>query len=83
VAYDSGAPQLRHFVVGIASEMSFTDLAAFLQNYFRSYDHVAPGAAMCLDGGESTQFTYRMGDSVIATRDTGVTVPDAVVVLPR
>ena len=38
---------------------------------------------MCLDGGASTQLSYRKHATVQSPRFTGVTVPDAVVILPR
>ena len=82
IAYDRHWPQPDHVVVGIASEIAYSDIASFLQHYFKSYDRARAGAAMCLDGGASTQFSYRSGGVVNAARDTGVAVPDAVVVLP-
>ena len=39
---------------------------------------------MCLDGGASTQLSYRLPDGAVQSpRETGVTVPDAIVILPR
>ena len=37
---------------------------------------------MCLDGGASTQMTYRLNGTLQSPRETGVTVPDALVLLP-
>ena len=37
---------------------------------------------MCLDGGASTQMTYAAGGAAQSPRETGVTVPDALVLLP-
>ena len=37
---------------------------------------------MCLDGGASTQMTYRLSGALQSPRETGVTVPDALVLLP-
>ena len=83
VAYDAPRGRPTHFVLGIASSMTFQDLAAFLQTYFPHYDGTRVEAAMCLDGGASTQLSYRSGSMTQSPRFTGVTVPDAVVILPR
>ena len=83
VAYDGPRGRPAHFVLGIASAMTYQDLAAFLQSYFPRYDGTRAEAAMCLDGGASTQLTYRTHNTVQSPRFTGVTVPDAVVILPR
>ena len=83
VAYDMPSGRPAHFVLGIASAMTFQDLAAFLQAYFPRYDGTRAEAAMCLDGGASTQLTYRSGHTTQSPRFTGVTVPNAVVILPR
>lgn len=80
VAYDVGG---KHFVLGLASGMEYRDLAEWLRDYFPRYDHTQAAAAMCLDGGASTQLSYRQGGAVCSPRETGVTVPDAVVILPR
>ncbi len=81
VAYDSSARQPRHLVVGIASGADFSELALFVSRYFPRYDHTRAEAAMCLDGGASTQMTYMLG-ATQSPRETGVTVPDALVLLP-
>ena len=83
VAYDDVAGRPRHFVFGIASGTAFPDLAAFLAAYFPRYDTSQAQAAMCLDGGASTQLTYRFNGTLQSPRETGVTVPDALVLLPR
>lgn len=82
VAYDSIAGKPRHLVVGIASGSDFAALAAFLSRYFSHYDGTSADAAMCLDGGASTQMTYSLKGAVQSPRETGVTVPDALILLP-
>jgi hypothetical protein len=59
-AKDSGsAPRKpRHFVMGIAMQMTYHDVAKFLQNYFRKHHNSECGEAMCLDGGSSSQLVY-------------------------
>ena len=83
VAYDGPAGHPKHLVVGIASGADFSELAAFLARYFPRYDHTHAEAAMCLDGGASTQMTYVVGGTALSPRETGMTVPDALVLLPR
>lgn len=83
VAYDRGpGGRPAHFVLGMASGMAYRDLADWLRGYFPQYDHTPAADAMCLDGGASTQLSYRQGGAVRSPRETGVTVPDAVVLLP-
>ena len=83
VAYDLVGGRPRHLLVGTASGADFHTLAAFLARYFPRYDGTRAEAAMCLDGGASTQMTYRTNGALQSPRDTGVTVPDALVLLPR
>ncbi len=83
VAYDGPAGHPRHLVVGIASGADYAELAAFVARYFPRYDHSHAEAAMCLDGGASTQMTYALNGTDQSPRETGVTVPDALVLLPR
>jgi len=54
-----------------------------LSRYFSRYDSTRAEAAMCLDGGASTQMTYLLNGKVESPRETGVTVPDALVLIPR
>ena len=82
VAYDGPARHPRHLVVGIASGADFAELAAFLSRYFPRYDHSRAEAAMCLDGGASTQMTYLLNGAAQSPRETGMAVPDALVLLP-
>ncbi len=82
VAYDGLPGHPQHFVFGIASGMTFQTLAAFLRDYFPRYTQSTAQAAMCLDGGASTQLSYRLDGRVQSPMETGVTVPDALVLLP-
>lgn len=82
VAYDGPPDHPRHFVFGIASGMTFQTLAVFLHDYFPRYTRSAAQAAMCLDGGASTQLSYRLNGQVQSPMETAVTVPDALVLLP-
>ncbi len=82
VAYDGLADHPKHLVIGIASGADFSELAAFIARYFPRYDHSRAEAAMCLDGGASTQMTYVVDGAAQSPRETGVTVPDALVLLP-
>jgi hypothetical protein len=83
VAYDQRRGRARHFVLGIAEDMTYADLARFLRGYFRRAHGAPPTAAMCLDGGASTQLSYRLGGRVVSPLDTGVSVPDAVLIVPN
>lgn len=82
VAYDRVDGRPRHLLVGMASGADFHALAAFVAAYFPRYDGTQAEAAMCLDGGASTQMTYRLGGALQSPRETGVTVPDALALLP-
>ncbi len=82
VAYDVVNGKPKHLLVGMASGADFHALAAFLAGYFPRYDGTQAEAAMCLDGGASTQMTYRQNGALQSPRETGVTVPDALVLLP-
>ncbi len=82
VAYDGPAGHPKHLIIGIASGADFSELAAFIARYFPRYDYSRAEAAMCLDGGASTQMTYLLNGAALSPRETGVTVPDALVLLP-
>ena len=82
VAYDLVDGRPRHLLVGMASGADFHALAAFVADYFPRYDGTRAEAAMCLDGGASTQMTYRLNGALQSPRETGITVPDALVLLP-
>ena len=82
VAYDLVNGRPKHLLVGTASGSDFHALSAFLAGYFPHYDGGRAEAAMCLDGGASTQMTYRANGALQSPRETGVTVPDALVLVP-
>jgi len=82
VAYDDVGGKPQHLLIGIASSADFPTLGAWIHGYFPHYDGSRAQAAMCLDGGASTQMTYSYQGSLESPRDTGVTVPDALVLLP-
>ncbi|BDI30904.1 hypothetical protein CCAX7_29550 [Capsulimonas corticalis] len=82
LAYDGAPGRPRHLLVGIASAITFADLAQFLTAYFPKAHGTRAEAAMCLDGGASTQMSVRDASGVQSPRDTGVTVPTSIVVTP-
>ena len=82
VAYDSDNGRPKHLLVGTASASDFPSLAKWIAWYFRKYHGTRAVAAMCLDGGASTQMSYRLHGALQSPRETGVTVPDALVLLP-
>ena len=79
VAYDN--PR-RHFIVGTASAITFDDLAVFIKSYFPKHDGTQVEAAMCVDGGASSQMSYLNKGAVKTPRDTDVAVPDCVMIVP-
>jgi exopolysaccharide biosynthesis protein len=82
VGFDVENGKPRHLVLGIGSAMTFQDAAAFLQRYFRETHGTDCAEAMCLDGGSSTQLSYRIPTGFVDARPTGVTVPTAILVVP-
>jgi hypothetical protein len=90
VAYDTEgtgrSARPRHLVLGIAMQMTFADVAACLQRYFRTVHHTECADALCLDGGSSSQLVYRdpqqsaAQDAYIETRPAFVTVPTALLI---
>jgi len=82
VAYDTGDGTSKHLLVGMASASDFPSLANWIADYFSRVDGTRAEAAMCLDGGASTQMTYKFHDALQSPRETGVSVPDAFVLLP-
>lgn len=82
VAYgEPGGAQ--HFVMGIASSMTYRQVAEFLVKYFADHHYGTPWAAMCLDGGASTQMSYRAGGTKTHPRYTGVTVADCLMIVTK
>ncbi len=82
VAYDRQNGRPRHLIVGTASASDFPGLAKWIAAYFPRYHQTRAEAAMCLDGGASTQMSYTLRGTLQSPRETGVTVPDALVLLP-
>jgi hypothetical protein len=94
VAYDydsaGGTRRPRHFVMGIAMQMTYHDVAQFLQNYYRTQYKSVCAEAMCLDGGSSSQLVYRAPDigggadssysKWIDARPSRITVPTALLI---
>ncbi len=90
VAYDvEGVGRLahpRHLVLGVAMEMTFADVAACMQRYFRAVHHTECADALCLDGGSSSQLIYRDAqkpaaqNAYIDARPGFVTVPTALLI---
>jgi hypothetical protein len=78
VAYsrENGTP--RHLVLGIGLSLTFRETADLLQNYFRETHQTACAEAMCLDGGSSSQLTYRTAAGWQDARATAITVPTAI-----
>ena len=76
----------RHLVLGIVTQMTFADVAACLQRYFRTVHHTECADALCLDGGSSTQLVYHdpqqpaAQDAFVETRPAFVTVPTALLI---
>jgi hypothetical protein len=76
----------RHLVMGVAMEMTFADVAACMQRYFRTVHHTECADALCLDGGSSSQLIYRDAqqptaqDAYIDARPGFVTVPTALLI---
>ncbi len=96
VAYDdvrdshTGARRPHHFIMGIAMQMTYHEVAQFLQNYFHKQHSAECAEAMCLDGGSSSQLVYqsplhsksvRTAEDWIDARPSHVTVPTALLVM--
>lgn len=82
-AYDLVDGRPRHFVLGRADAMEFTDVADYLIAYFQRAHGTTPYDALCLDGGPSAQLVYRDGTGLRDAEPTGVHVPTAIVLLPK
>lgn len=82
VAYDRSAGRAVHFAIGITSPMTYSEAATAIGAYFADVHHSKVDRAMCLDGGSSSQLSYRSGSGVVSPRATMVTVPDAVAIVP-
>lgn len=97
VAHDARSGQIlpKHFVMGIAMQMTYHEVALFLRNYYRVQHHTECAEAMCLDGGSSSQLTFHApstkrdtgqqnspADEWVDARLSHVTVPTAILVMP-
>jgi hypothetical protein len=82
VAYDRVDGRPRHVIVGITNAATFDELTAYIRDYFPKYDHTRVWAAMCFDGGSSTQMTYKIDGNLTAPRETEVGVTDCLLVMP-
>jgi len=83
VAYDSVVGRPTHFVMGVTSATSFKSLAGFLVDYFAHYHHTEAARAMCMDGGPSSQISYRGADGVVSPMQTGTAVPVAITIVSK
>jgi exopolysaccharide biosynthesis protein len=80
VAFDNK----KHLVLGRADAMQYEDIVAYLRQYFKATYQTEPQEAMCLDGGPSAQIVYHdAAGSYVDAYVTGVTVPTAILLVPR
>lgn len=70
----------RFMVLCAADGMEFLDCARFLKDYFQREHHCACEEAMCLDGGASTQASWREGGAIRSDPDPHTSVPTALLV---
>lgn len=82
VAYDRVHGRPRHVAIGVTNSATFEELTSQIQDFFVRYDHTRAWAAMCFDGGPSTQMTYRVGDTLHKPLETQVGLSDCLLVLP-
>ncbi len=80
VGYAAQAGTPRYLVLGVATSMSFQDAAEFLDDYFRRFHGLACAEAMSLDGGPSSQLTYRADGVFHEAQASDVTVPTSLLV---
>jgi hypothetical protein len=60
--------------------MTFQDAAEFLDGYFRRFHRLPCAEAMSLDGGPSSQLTYRAHGVLHEAQASDVTVPTSLLV---
>jgi hypothetical protein len=58
--------------------MTYDDAAEFLVRYFRDRYGARCDEGMCLDGGSSSQLTYRAGKEITTAQGAPVTVPTCI-----
>lgn len=80
VAYAAEAGVPRYLVLGAATAMTFQDAAEFLDGYFRRFHGLPCAEAMSLDGGPSSQLTYRANSVLHEAQASDVTVPTSLLV---
>ncbi len=83
LAYDLVVGVPTHFVIGVAASATYTDISGFLKQYYQHHYGTTPEAAMCVDGGSSTQLTYQSQDGIHSPIDTGIAVPDCIALCPK
>jgi exopolysaccharide biosynthesis protein len=80
VAYATQAGHPRYLVLGVATAMAFQDAAEFLEGYFHRFHGLPCAEAMSLDGGPSSQLTYRANGVLHEAQASDVTVPTSLLV---
>lgn len=79
LALDRRNGRARHLIICVGSSMTYRDAAVFTENYFEHYDKTHVESAMCVDGGSSSQISYRSDGLVLSPMNPGVGVPDSIV----
>ena len=80
VCYSVRDGRTDRLVLAVAASMEYSDAARFITGYFPSTHRQRCWAAMCLDGGGSSQLAYVREGRVSTPAPSPVTVPTAVVV---
>ena len=84
IAFDREQGRPRHLILGRADGMEFSEVAAYLTDYFARVHNSAPREGMCLDGGPSAQLVYQTGANTREDAEpTGVLVPTAILLVPE
>ena len=60
--------------------MTFQDAAVFLEEYFHRFHGVPCAEAMSLDGGPSSQLTYRANGILHEAQASDITVPTSLLI---
>lgn len=82
VAYDTIQGHPRHFVIGVANAATYKDLAQALIRYYARAHGTKPARAMCVDGGSSSQLSYKSGGQTLTPLATSVAMPTAIAIVP-
>jgi len=80
VGYATRAGVPRYMVLGVATAMTFQDVAQFLDLYFRRFHGLPCAEAMSMDGGPSSQLSYRADGALSEAQASDVTVPTCLLV---